>query len=77
MNALKFQVVYEIVIKNIFLQNSFVLFGSLKTNNIFIPSIKFSLNYQRNFIYAFFKKMTVKYLFEEKTIRKKKFSKII
>ena len=60
-----------------FLQNSFVLFGSLKIKNIVIPSIKFSLNYQQNFIYAFFKKITVKYLFEEKTIRKKKFSKII
>ena len=54
------------LIKNkFFLQNFFVFFGSLKTTDIFIPSMKFSLNYQQqNFIYAFFKKMTVKYLFE-------------
>ena len=43
----------------------FVFFGSLKSRDIFLPSIKFSLNYhQQNFIYAFFKKITVKYLFE-------------
>ena len=43
---------------------NFVLFDSLKTTDIFIPSLKYSLNYQQNFIYASFKKMTVKYLFQ-------------
>ena len=43
----------------------FFLFGSLKITDILIPCMKYSLNYhQQNFIYAFFKKMTVKYLFE-------------
>ena len=50
---------------NIFLKIFFVLFGSFKIAGIFISSMKFSFNYhQQNFIYAFFKKMTVKYLFE-------------
>ena len=49
----------------LFLQNFFVLFGSLKTTDVFRPSMKCSLHYhQQNFIYAFFKKMTVKHLFE-------------
>ena len=37
--------------------------------------MKFSLNYQQNFIYAILKKMTVKYLFEYKTIIKKEIFK--
>ena len=32
------------------------MFGSLKSTDIFISSMKFSLNYEKNFIYAFFKK---------------------
>ena len=38
----------------------------MKTRNIFLPSAKFSLNYHEQiFIYAYFKKMTVKYLFDQ------------
>ena len=46
---------YKIIIKNkFFLQNLFVSFGSLKSTDIFLPSMKFSLNYhQQNFIYVF------------------------
>ena len=40
----------------------FFFFGSLKTRDNFLPTIKLSLNcHQQNFINAFFKKMTVKY----------------
>ena len=40
-------------------------FNPLKIKDIFIPSMKLSLNYhQQNFIRTFFKKMTVKNLFE-------------
>ena len=38
------------------MQNFFVFFGSLKTRDIFLPSMQFSLSHhQQNFIYAFFK----------------------
>ena len=40
-------------------------FGAGGEEDIFLPSMKFSLNYHhQNFIYAIIKKMTVKYLFE-------------
>ena len=43
----------------------FFFFASLKTRDIFLPSMKFTLNYhEQNFIDAFSKKMTVKYSFE-------------
>ena len=39
------------------IEKFFVLFSSLKTNDIFLPSMKFSLNYhQQNFTCAFLKK---------------------
>ena len=55
----------KLLLKISFLANCFDLFDSVKTKDIFISSMKFSLNYhQQDFIYAFFKKITVKYLFE-------------
>ena len=46
----------------------FCLFGLLKTADIFLSSMKFLHDcHQQTFIYAFFKKMAVKYLFEQKT----------
>ena len=40
------------------MQYFFVLFGSLKTTDIFIPSMKFSFNYhQQYFIYTFLRKL--------------------
>ena len=60
------------------MQNFFVSCSSLKSSDIFLPSIKFSLTYlKQNFFNEFFKKMRVNYLFESKTIEKKECSKII
>ena len=61
----KFQLFIKLLLKISFYAKFSVLFGSLKTKDIFIPTIKLSLNYRRHsFIYAFFKNMTVQYLSE-------------
>ena len=60
-----------------FFANFFCFFSSLKTRDIFLPCIQFLLNYHQHNFNAFFKKTIVKYLFQWKTIKKKKFSKII
>ena len=73
-----FQLFIKCLLKISFFTNFFVFFGSLKTKDIFLPSIKFSLNYHRqNSIQAFFKRMTVKYLCQLLKLLKKKYSKFI
>ena len=54
-----FQLFVKFSLKISFFANFFfVSFYSIKTTDIFIPSIKFSLNYhQQNFIHAFLKKL--------------------
>ena len=42
-----FQLFIKFWLKISFLQNFFVSFGSLKTTDIFVPSMKFPLNYHR------------------------------
>ena len=73
-----FQLFIKSLLKISFFATFFVFFCSLKTRDIFLPSMECLLNYyQQNFIDAFFKKLTVKYLFLQHTIKNKKFSKII
>ena len=60
-----FQLFIKLIIKISFFAKFVCFFSSLETRDIFLPSMEFLLNYHKqNFIYAFFKKMTVKYLFE-------------
>ena len=60
----KFPIFYQILIKRKFVCKIFFSLVHSK-RDIFLSSMNFSLNYQRqNFIYAFVKKMTVEYLFE-------------
>ena len=68
----KFQLFIKLLLKIIF----FAKFDSLKTTDIFIPSIKFSRNYQQNFIHVFLlQKWRLNIYLNKKTI--KKISKII
>ena len=59
-----FQLLIKLLLKISFCK--FFLFSLLRdTRDTFLPCMKWTLNYyQQNFMYAFFKKMTIKYLFE-------------
>ena len=73
-----FQSFIILLLKISFFANFFLFSLHHLKLQIFIPSMKFSLNYhEQNFIYTFFYKMTVKYLFEWKTIKKKEILKNI